>query len=286
MAPLPDKKQSMLDITEIRSSASSSSVDADDETCPLLKPRSGDLAKTERSPSQPSLLTNVSRLWKKKEDARGLEEIATQASVFDDPKLAPYFQPSPQYENLHRFDPSARWTWAEELPLLRKLDWKVTLWACIAFFALDLPRSNVSSANTDDFLDDLGLSTNDFNLGNSLFRVGFLFAELPSQLISKRLGPDVWIPAQMIMWSFVSASQFWLTGRKSYLACRVLIGTIQGGFIPDLILYMSYFFKSSELPFRLALFWLSNRITNIMSPLLAFGLLHLRGVGGVEGWRW
>lgn len=58
------------------------------------------------------------------------------------------------------------------------------------------------------------------------------------------------------------------------------------GFIPDLILYMSYFFKSSELPFRLALFWLSNRITNIVSPLLAFGLLHLDGVQGREGWRW
>lgn len=52
------------------------------------------------------------------------------------------------------------------------------------------------------------------------------------------------------------------------------------------ILYMSYFFKSSELPFRLALFWLSNRVTNVVSPLLAFGLLHLGGVEGREGWRW
>lgn len=60
-------------------------------------------------------------------------------------------EPSDKYENRHRFDPSFRWTWAEELPLIRRIDWKVTAWSCIAFFALDLDRSNLSQANTDNF---------------------------------------------------------------------------------------------------------------------------------------
>lgn len=44
-------------------------------------------------------------------------------------------------------------------PLINKIDWKITLWACIAFFGLDLDRGNLSQANTDNFLEDLGLST-------------------------------------------------------------------------------------------------------------------------------
>ncbi|KAK0655033.1 major facilitator superfamily domain-containing protein [Cercophora newfieldiana] len=219
----------------------------------------------------------------KEQDADG---IATQRSVFDDPDLAGQYLPRSDWENIHRFDPNARWTWREEQALVRRIDWKIMLWTCIMFCALEMDRANIRQAVTDDLLPELGLTTNDYNIGNSLFALSFLLAEVPSQLISKRLGPDRWIPIQMVLWSIVAASQFSMAGRTRYMVSRVLLGVLQGGFIPTVVLYLSYFYKAHELTIRMGFFWTAMVFADIFAAFSAFALLHLRGVGGLSGWRW
>lgn len=53
-----------------------------------------------------------------------------------------------------------------------------------------------------------------------------------------------------------------------------------------IILYLSYFYKHSELSIRLGYFWTGMNIADIVSSFLAYGLLHMRGVAGQAGWRW
>jgi hypothetical protein len=48
------------------------------------------------------------------------------------------------------------------------------------FAALNIDRGNISNAVSDNMLDDLGITQADYNTGQTISRVGFLVAELPS----------------------------------------------------------------------------------------------------------
>jgi MFS family permease len=54
----------------------------------------------------------------------------------------------------------------------------------------------------------------------------------------------------------------------------------------QIILYLSYFYRHAELSIRLGFFWTALSLADILSALLAYGLLHMRGVSGKSGWRW
>lgn len=208
---------------------------------------------------------------------------------FDDPEIAEYYRAlyeSSGYESRSAFDPDFDWSADEEKKLVRKLNVRVALVACFLFIALQLDRGNLSQAVADNLLDDMGMNTNDYNLGNQLFYLSFLVAELPSQLISKRLGPDIFIPFQMCAWSVVAMCQAAMHNKTGFYICRCLLGLLEGGFIADLVLWLTYFFTSAELPIRLSWFWTSLSIVQILSALLAYGILRMRDIAGLTGWQW
>lgn len=54
----------------------------------------------------------------------------------------------------------------------------------------------------------------------------------------------------------------------------------------DIVLWLTYFFKSNELPLRLAWFWTALSTCNIVGSLLAAGILQMRGLNGWSGWQY
>jgi hypothetical protein len=106
-------------------------------------------------------------------------------------RLEDAYEPIEEYEGRHRYDPKFQWAKEEEKKLVRKIDLRICAWVCLTFFALQLDRANIVQALSDNMLQDLGMNTNNYNTGQTIFYICFLTAELPSQLISKKLGPDV-----------------------------------------------------------------------------------------------
>lgn len=69
------------------------------------------------------------------------EHSVDEKNPFSDPKVAEYYKglyEESQYECRDAFDPELEWTPAEEKRLVRRLDARVTTFACFAFFALQV----------------------------------------------------------------------------------------------------------------------------------------------------
>lgn len=131
------------------------------------------------------------------------------ANPFSDPAVAEHYRTvyeKAQYECRHAFDPELEWSREEERGLVRRLDWHVCTWACIMCFALQVDRDNLGQAVSGNMLDQLSLSTNEYNYGRTIYYISFLLSEVPSQLISKKFGPDRWIPVQMVVWDVASCA--------------------------------------------------------------------------------
>ncbi|KAL1874867.1 hypothetical protein Daus18300_003408 [Diaporthe australafricana] len=130
------------------------------------------------------------------------------ANPFSDPAVAEHYRTvyeKAQYECRHAFDPELEWSREEERSLVRRLDWHVCTWACIMCFALQVDRDNLGQAVSGNMLDQLDLSTNEYNYGRTIYYISFLLSEVPSQLVSKKFGPDRWIPVQMVLCVLVAS---------------------------------------------------------------------------------
>jgi len=194
--------------------------------------------------------------------------------------------PDESYADCRAFDLSATWTQAQEKAVVRQIDWHLLAFFCLIGVAMTMDRHNLSNALTDGFLDDLHLTSNDYNTGTTVSLIGILASEFPTQFLILRYGYRNVFPWIILAWGTVSWSQAFITGRTSFFVTRFLVGLFEGGFTPGTILFLSEFYTGKELVPRLAIFASVADFSHVVSSLIAAGLLRMRGVLGRPGWFW
>ncbi|KAL4790557.1 major facilitator superfamily domain-containing protein [Aspergillus venezuelensis] len=156
----------------------------------------------------------------------------------------------------------------------------------LAFFALQIDRGNISAALTSTITDDLGITTNQVNIGTQLLSAGIVISEIPSNVILQRVGPQRWLSIQIFVWGLVATFQAFVQSYPAYLVTRFLLGLLEGGFIPGALYYLSTWYRREETSLRVTLFFFGQMFSGATSSLISAGLLTLSGKRGLAGWRW
>jgi MFS family permease len=70
----------------------------------------------------------------------------------------------------------------------------------------------------------------------------------------------------------------------SFVTVRALLGIAEGGLLPGMVLYLSHFYKRTELALRIGIFYTAASLSGAFGGLLARGLNAIGPSGGLEGY--
>lgn len=84
---------------------------------------------------------------------------------------------------------------------------------------------------------DLGFTPEIFGFGAGIFFAGYILCKIPSNLALHRFGVRIWIARIMISWGVVATSFYLL---------RFALGVAEAGFLPGIILYLTYWFPRQQ----------------------------------------
>lgn len=165
--------------------------------------------------------------------------------------------------------------------VFRRLMWFLILMS----MAMSLDRTNLGFAALQ-MNKELGLTAAQFGIATSILSVGYILSEIPSNILFARFGARVWLPRIAISWGLVSMATMFAQGTQSLYGLRFVLGLAEGGFLPGVILYLSYWLPEKARARGLGLFLMSQALAFITNPLLAGPLLDMRGNFGLSGWQW
>lgn len=148
-----------------------------------------------------------------------------------------------------------------------------------------IDRQNIGYAKLQ-MVGDLGLTETSYGLGASLFFIGYLLFELPSNLILARVGARAWFARIMISWGLVTLALAFTRNATMFYTLRFLLGALEAGFFPGVLfvltLWVPWEYRSRLVGMFMSWSAAANAVGGVIGGLLldADGTLHLRG------WQW
>jgi ACS family tartrate transporter-like MFS transporter len=105
-------------------------------------------------------------------------------------------------------------------------------------------------------------------------------------VILERVGARRWIARIMITWGIFSAASAFVTGPKSFILVRFLLGAAEAGFFPGMVLYFTYWFPDRYRGRAIAALFFAQPIANALGNAISGLILGMDGILGLRGWQW
>ncbi|HEX2916933.1 MAG TPA: MFS transporter [Edaphobacter sp.] len=172
-----------------------------------------------------------------------------------------------------------------ERSLYRKITWRIIPYLFLLYIVAYVDRVNVGFAAMD-MKRQLGFSDTVYGTGAGIFFLGYAIFDMPSNLMVQRVGTRVWIARIMITWGVIAGCMAFVHSATSFYIMRFLLGVGEAGFVPGMLLYLTFWYPSHERARAVAKFMTATSLAGVVGAPLSSALLRLDGVLGLQGWQW
>jgi sugar phosphate permease len=173
-----------------------------------------------------------------------------------------------------------------ETRVYSKVTWRLIpfLFLCYIFAYID--RVNVGFAALQ-MKRDLGMSDAVYGAGAGIFFIGYFFFEVPCNIALQKIGAKYWLGPIMIVWGVVSGCTLFVRNALDFYAIRFLLGVVESGFFPGVILYLTFWYTSKHRAKMIAAFMTAIPLAGVIGgPVSGWLLEKMSAIGGLRGWQW
>jgi len=173
-----------------------------------------------------------------------------------------------------------------EAAVYRTITWRIMPCLFFCYVLAYVDRVNVGFAKLQ-MQQALAMSDSIYGLGAGIFFIGYFLFEVPSNMILQRIGARLWIGPLMMAWGVVSASTLFVQGAASFYALRFLLGIVESGFFPGVILYLTYWYTQKRRARMVAVFMSAVPISGMVAgPISGWILARMTDAGHLAAWQW
>ncbi|KIK57790.1 hypothetical protein GYMLUDRAFT_262951 [Collybiopsis luxurians FD-317 M1] len=173
-----------------------------------------------------------------------------------------------------------------EKKAVRRLDIVILPMMTMFYLLSFLDRSNIGNARVAGLQKGLGMTDKQYQICVTILYVPYICAELPSNLLLRKIGPRYLMPSLLTLWGLMVALQGLVSSFAGLATVRAFLGLVEGPMFPGIVLYLSSFYTRSELAVRVAIFFSSASLSGAFSGLLAAAIINMDGLSGRPGWAW
>ncbi|EUC67298.1 MFS general substrate transporter [Rhizoctonia solani AG-3 Rhs1AP] len=199
-----------------------------------------------------------------------------EASIYDKDAAAVFLADLNVQDQGSEIDPEA------ERRLLRKIDLLLMPLLTISYGLQYYDKAIFSSASVFGLLQDMDLiitsgnppvsSTTRFSTATAAFYWGFLAASYPMSLLLQRFPVGKTLSLMVIIWGVVVMLTVVVTSYPGIIVQRVFLGVIESAVSPGFVIISSMWYKRSEQPMRIGIWYSATGLFSIFSGAVNYGI--------------